>query len=436
MKRASLYLLALTTLVSSAARAQTVSYVLVPTITPGVTVTKVELARKDLSLSQVNATFIADGKSGLGASPKTLKAYIGPSTSRTSPLVDLSPILNGAGGMVVLAPTPGLDAIEASFEIEQAPIRTAWKLPLLSINDFFNAGATVYVQNLVKDADASNNLQIFNPGLKPATCQVTVLRPRGTALEVRSGILVPAIGVVNLPDVLRKVGTGTAAGINAAVTCDQRFYAMGALPAADRWESRVQYPTAQVPAAKTAVTLASQPGEFFRVTRNNPVLNLPLPLAPNIAYHSLAIEFDLTTADPPDFVVFRNVIGMFRTGGRRFGKTLYFGSFENFDKGKYVIDFGSPFIETTVKRPIDLTGRRNLHFSITLDNDQRSLHYVITNASRTILLMDVLGGLYNPVGVVDGSAPTVQFGLPGVADNAYFPPYGWHFSNLSIVATK
>src|SRR6185369_7374749 len=216
----------------------------------------------------------------------------------------------------------------------------------------------------------------------------TVLRPKGTALDVRDGISVPAIGVVGIKDVLRKVGTATAANVNAAVTCDKPFYAMGSLPAADRWATRVQYPTAQLPgAAKTAVTLASQSGEFFRVTRNNPVLNLPLALNPNTAYRSLTIEFDLTTADPPDFVVFRNVIGMFRAGGRRFGKTLYFGSFENLDKGKYVIDLGSPFIETTIKRPIDFSGRRNLHFSITLDNDQKSMHYVITNSSRTVLLM-------------------------------------------------
>jgi hypothetical protein len=365
-----------------------------------------------------------------------LKAYIGPSTSRTSPLLDLSPIVGG-GGMVVLQPTPGLDAVEVSFEIEQAPIRTAWKLPMLAASDFYNAGATIYVQNLVKDVDASARLQIFNPGIKPANCSVTVLRPRGTALDQRDGIRVPAVGSAVITDILKQVATGTAAGINAAVTCDQAFYAMASLPATDRWKSRVEFPTTQVPgSARTNVTLENRPGEFLRVTRNNSFLNLPLNLDPNTTYHSLSIDFDLTTADPPDFVVFRNVVGLFRSGGRRFGKTLYFGSFENFDKGKYVIDFGSPFIETTVKRPIDLSGVRNLHFSITLDNDQKSLHYVITNQSKTVLLMDVLGGLYNPIAALGTNLPTIQFGLPGVADNAYFPPYGWHFKNLSIIATK
>jgi hypothetical protein len=383
----------------------------------------------------VQATFIADGKSGLGASPKTLKAYIGPSTSRVNPLVDLTPVLT-SGGMVVLTPTPGLDAVEVSMEIEQSPVRTGWKLPLLSINDFFNAGATVYVQNLAKNTDATNSLQIFNPGLKPANCKVTVLRPRGTALDERTGITVPPIGVIAIPDILRKVGTATAANVNAAVTCDQTFYALGALPAADRWESRVQYPTTQVPGAKTAVTLENRPGEFFRVTRNNSVLNLPLALSPTTAYHSLAIEFDVAVANPPDFVVFRNVAGLFRTGGRRFNKTLYFGSFENFDKSKYVIDLGTPFIETTLKRPLALAGGHSYHFSITLDNDQQSLHYLITNVARTAVVMDVLGGLYNPIASLGDNLPILQFGLPGVGDNAYFPPYGWRFSNLSIVATK
>ena len=35
-----------------------------------------------------------------------------------------------------------------------------------------------------------------------------------------------------------------------------------------------------------------------------------------------------------------------------------------------------------------------------------------------------------------GDVPVLEFGLPGVSDNAYFPPYGWRFSRLLVVATK
>src|SRR5947209_1372867 len=113
-------------LLAGAAHAQTVSYILVPTITPGVTMTKVEMLRQNLSLNQVQTTFVAEGHSGLGVSPKTLKVYIGPSTSRVNPLLDLSPVAT-SGGMAVIQPVPGLSAVEDSFEVEEAPIRTAWK---------------------------------------------------------------------------------------------------------------------------------------------------------------------------------------------------------------------------------------------------------------------------------------------------------------------
>jgi len=88
-----------------------------------------------------------------------------------------------------------------------------------------------------------------------------------------------------------------------------------------------------------------------------------------------------------------------------------------------------------LKRSIALQGGHNYHFAITLDNDQQSLHYVVSNPSGAVL-MDVLGGLYNDFNVVAGNGPIIELGLPGIADNAYYPPYGWRFSNLSIVATK
>ncbi len=434
MKRLPLYVLAFATLSATAAQAQTISYVLVPTISPGVTVTKVEMVRTDLTLTQVQATYIGDGQSAIDKAAATLKAYVGPSTSKPNPLLNLTPILP-TGGMVMLAPTPGLQTVEVSMEVEQAPVRTAWKLPLLAETDFFPAGSTVYVLNLVKATDAASNLQLYNVESLAATCSVQVLRPKGSVIEERDGITVPAIGVTGIPDILRKVSTATAEGINVAVTCDKAFYALGAYPATNRWDTRVEYPVTKLPTGLTAVNLDSRPGTFFRVVQGNSDLHITPALDSNTFYHTMSINFDVAVKDPNSFVVFRNVIGMFRHGGRRFGKTLYFGSFENFDKQKYVVDVGTPFIETTLKRIFPLRGGHTYHFSITLDNDQQSDHYVITNDGGGVV-MDLLVGLYNDFNVVQGNGPIIEMGLGGVADNAYFPPYGWAFRNLEIVVTK
>jgi hypothetical protein len=433
VKRLPLYVLTFATLSATAAQAQ-ISYVLVPTISPGVTVTKVEMVRTDLTLTQVQATYIGDGQSAIDKSAATLKAFVGPSTSKPNPLLNLTPILP-TGGMVMLAPVPGLQTVEVSMEVEQAPVRTAWKLPLLAETDFFPAGSTVYVLNLVKATDAASNLQLYNVENLAATCSVKVLRPKGSVIEERDGITVPAIGVTGIPDILSKVPAAVAAGINVAVTCDKAFYALGAYPATNRWDTRVEYPVTTLPTGLTAVNLDSRPGTFFRVVQGNSDLHITPALDSNTFYHTMSINFDVAVKDPPGFVVFRNVVGMFRHGGRRFGKTLYFGSFENFGKQKYVVDVGTPFIETTLKRIFPLRGGHTYHFSITLDNDQQSDHYLITNDSGGVV-MDLLVGLYNDFNVVQGNGPIIEMGLGGVADNAYFPPYGWAFRNLEIVVTK
>ena len=93
MKRLPLYVLAFATVCNTAAQAQTISYVLVPTISSGVTVTKVEMVRTNLSLTEVQATYVGDGQSGLDQTATTLQAYVGPSTSKPNPLLNLTPVL-------------------------------------------------------------------------------------------------------------------------------------------------------------------------------------------------------------------------------------------------------------------------------------------------------------------------------------------------------
>jgi hypothetical protein len=437
MRRVPVYLFALSILGAGVARAQTTTtyYVLIPTITPGVTETKVEMGRTNLSLSNVDASYVAEGTSGLDATPTALQVYVGPSTSKPNPLLNLNAVAN-SGGMVILNPVPGLNAVEVSFEVDEAPIKTAWKLPLLQAGDFYAPGSTAYVLNLVKETDAASNLQIFNSGNTEATCSVKVLRPKGTVLDERDGVKVPAVGVIRLADILSKVQMIPSAGINAAVSCDSPFYALGAYPATNRTRTVVEYPVEALPGATTAVVLEDRPGLFLNATQSNANLLIPLTLDPAVHYHTMTINFDAAVAEPPTFLVFWNIAGLFRHGGRRFGKTLFFGNFYNYDKAKYVADVGSPYIETTIKYIFQLLPLHRYHWSITLDNDQQSTHYVITDSAGNAL-MDTLVGLYNPIASdAAGDMPTLQVGLNGIADHAYFPPVGWRFTNLNVTVTK
>ena len=75
------------------------------------------------------------------------------------------------------------------------------------------------------------------------------------------------------------------------------------------------------------------------------------------------------------------------------------------------------------------------HFSVELDVDRRTMSYQVTNAGGDVVV-DFQSGLYaEELGRVDNEVPNLEFGLPGVADHAYYPPYRWAFSELKVTAT-
>ncbi|MEO8502431.1 MAG: hypothetical protein ABI609_00900 [Acidobacteriota bacterium] len=423
-------------------------YVPIPTVVSGEVHISLETERPKNSefLRDVTVTFIPEGRAGAGAVPRILQGcgpgdpskFCGPSTNREHPLIDLASVVS-SGGLAVLEPEEGLALNEIGIFVgkEASTSSSDWELPILDSTKFFAPGGTAYLSGLRKSATASSNVQIFNFGSQSANCSVKILRPKGSTLDHRDGLTVPALGLIRIPDPLRSLTTG-AGNTPAAVTCDQPFYVFGAYPTVDRSQTLVHYPQAAFPTAGTATTLLAQSNTFLNCTFNNPVANFSLPFKAGTKYKVLTIDFDARTVDPNDFVVFRNIVGMSRSDpSQRFGKTLFFGNFERFDGNKIKLDLGTPFIEAAVTRSANISGLRFFHFTVTLNAEQKSIRYQIRRSDLTATILEINAGLFNEnFGESNGTVPTLQFGLAGVADDAYFPPYGWKFSNLKVVAFK
>ncbi len=438
-KTLALALSSLAVVAAATSAAAEVRYVPVPFIGPGSLDVVVEYSRdKGSGVNDVDVTYVPENVSGVNLPVVHQKVYIGPSTSTTYPLLDITP---NAPGLVVVDSEAGLTPDEVALEAGGKLVGTGWELPLLTSGTGFAAGKTAYVLNMTKNGAASTNLSIYNLGSAVAACSFKVLRPKGSTIEERTGISVPALGTRRFDDALRQAGNGGR--IVGAVTCNQPFYAMGAFPNEDRTLVRINYPIAAFPVAGTPVTMVSKTGQFLNCLPDFSFQRFTLPFAlsgnsgPGPRYKTLTIDFDVKTGDP-EYVVIRNIVGMLRAGGRRFGKTLFFGSFDRPQASggaKMLVDLGTPYIETVVKRNADLTGLQNLHFHIQLDSEQRTMTYQISNATRS--LFDVTSGFFNDdLNAVGDAQPVLEFGLPGVADNAYFPPYRWKFLNLKVVATK
>jgi len=404
-----------------------------------------EFVRQDLNKDKVDFTFVADGQSGLGQPSKTYFVLPGPSTSTTHPLLtdnrgrdyhrppdrsDPKWFLSGSG-LVIMEGEPGLLGVESAVLIGSDPT-SGWELPMLTADDAFKAGGTAYVLNLMKQGAVNSQLSIYNLDRGAALCTTTLSSPKGRVLDVRTNIAVPALGDVRLADILGKVAAASVAGMSVAVSCDHPFYALGSNPAPSLADIRVLYPSSEPPTTGVRENFVSK--QNFRVTRLDSVRTFELPLQVNKRYRSITIDFDATTFEPINGAYYRGLVGMWRPQpGQRFGKTLYFGVNERYNRSKLLIDLGTPYIEVLTKKDnAGLLNKHTYHFHIEVNADQELFRQVVTNPGGGVVA-DIRSGLFNSdLMNQNGNTVIVGFGLPGIGDGAYSPPYFWSFNNITI----
>jgi hypothetical protein len=408
---------------------------------------KTEFSRTDTSKGDVSFTYVAEGKSGLGLPASHYTVLPGPSTSMTHPLLtdnrdrdfrrppdrsDPKWFLNGPG-LVIMEGEPGLLGITTAVEIGGDPT-SAWTLPMVTEDDAFKAGSTAYVLNLTKDANTASELSIFDLDNGNATCRTRLLSPSGNLVEERTNLAVPARGGIRIANIMSKITA--AAGLSVAVSCDHPFYAMASFPAQSLDQLQILYPSPLPPGAGTAQNLVNNAS--FRVTRDSSVQLFELPLDDNTRYRSIVIEFNTTAASPTNGAFYRGLLGMWRDEpGQRFGKTLFFGVNERFDRSKLLIDLGTPYIEEMIKRgKTPFVNGQLYHFRIEVNADQQLLHQLVTKPGGAVLA-DMKSGLFNSDLIKKGdNTLIIGFGLPGIGDGAYSPPYGWRFANITITGYK
>jgi hypothetical protein len=406
-----------------------------------------EFVRENLAKVNVDFTYVPEGQAGVNRTPLRHRVLPGPSTDQHHPLLtdnynrdyvrppgrsEPKYFLPG-GGLVRMEGEQGLVGAETAVLIGGEPT-AGWELPMLTRNDAFAAGSTVYVLNLMRGGNTASHLSLFNIDGTAAQCRARLRAPDGRILDDRQGLVVPAFGAVRLPDFVSRTVTVTAAtGLSAVVSCNRPFYALGSFPATDPENIRVHYPSPSPPTLGTREILLNSPAGF-RVTQTTPEIRFTLPLLENTRYRSVILDFDVAVRNPTNGAYFRSLVGMWRPEpGRRFKKKLFFGTVERFDRSKLMVDLGTPFIEVLVKRgKAALVGGRTYHFHIEVDADQKTLRQLVTTVNGTVV-SDLITGLFNDdLRAIEDRSLIVGFGLPGIADDAYSPPFGWRFTNVII----
>jgi hypothetical protein len=305
-----------------------------------------------------------------------------------------------------------------------------WALPVLAEDNWFKAGETAHIQGLARDSSGHSNLEILNFAAAAANCNVKLLRPKGSPLGPVDKVKVlplshrvmddPFEGLLALP---------AAGGLRAEVSCNQPFYAYGTFVGDNARAFRLLYPLDAPPAPVVETVSIDRPKQFFAPTPGNSQMTFTLPLVPDRAYRSVTIDFDLRISKFTTH--FTGLVGMFHTGGQRFNKTLYFGSFVRGMRSRTLVDQGSAVVEPALKFGTGWKEGAVHHVKIVYDTQTATLRMVVSRNDAVIA--DVTGAAFNlDLAERNGNPVKLNFGLAGVADGAYFPPIGWKFSNLKV----
>ena len=337
--------------------------------------------------------------------------------------------INGPGMLKLVGDTGS--TVRGAAMPDRGVERDRWAVPVLTSEDWFTTTETAQIQGLARNGQGSSNIEIMNLGAGTASCSVQILRPRAADRQPAQ-LPLPPISHFVLEDALNGVINGSGANVRAQVTCNQPFYAYGTFVSANPAAFRFLYPLSAAPTADVETITVNRGVNFFSPVPGNSAYDVVLPLVPDRSYRRVTIDFDVNIRDFTP--LFTGLVGMYHPGGPRFGKTLYFGTFVRGKRARTLVDQGSPVIEPAIKFGTGWKEGATHHVMIVYDTQQGTLRF---QASRNgSVISDHSGAAFNYDLADRGSPVRLTFGLGGIADNAYYPPVGWKFSNLRVVVTR
>ncbi|HEX9670932.1 MAG TPA: hypothetical protein VGC93_15780 [Thermoanaerobaculia bacterium] len=363
--------------------------------------------------------------------------------------------INGAPQLVVRA---RLDAVGTGGKVlSSAPV------PVVTAENWVPAGKTAHLQGLGTPAGGVAGFGLLNLAWKQGTCTLEAFRPDGGSIGRLAGFKVAALGHRQPQQLLAAHGAGLLTDARIEVTCDRPFYVYSTQLSTDGGRTAFVEPSARLsdmeqpgrptdgedgngkgnppeppadpptnpptgpappttPTAPPAGTVLAAPGVFLDVRQGDSYKAYELPLALDVKYKKLTVDFDLYLHRWQS-TWFHGITSL-----KRNDKTLYYGLLLKGSPTKTIVDLGR---ERQIKENFNWQERTDYHVRMIYDVPARK---VTAQISRNGAVVHSVTG---KMGVADLRAFSkfrvrIDFGLPGVAHSAYFPPYGSRYSNLEV----
>jgi hypothetical protein len=379
-----------------------------------------------------------------GAVPRQVTLTLGSASPQTFTVA-------GGGTLVLTGLVPGggrgLLAVDGAPQISvaarlvasdplAAPLSTV-QAPAVSARQTFAAGGSAQIQGTERTDSTATTLGLVNLAPKATLCTVRAFRTDGTQVAGDAVVTVAAGSLREFDDAWHILGQERIADARFSVSCADPFFVYAKVLSTDGRRTLFLTPDGSLadsagstptPTPATETVTVTRPGLFFSPVEGASALDVPLPVVPGRRYGSATIELDLATGLFAP--IFDSLVALVQPGDSRINRTLYFGFHVRGHRSRTYIDLGVPVVEPSLKGTYGWQENAAYHIKIRYDTVGKSMLLEVSQNGQ--LVHSVSGGIFNLDLEDAGTGLVLKLGLPGVADNAYFPPIGWRFSNLSV----
>ena len=396
------------------------------------------------STHHATMSFVPEGQDGSTPPSPALEGVNAGATT----VVDASPLAPGPG-LLAVGGAPELIG-NAQLAVSLSGGSSSLALPLIGQANQIAAKSSALVQGLRRSAGGGfSNLEIVNVGKQSTQCSVALFNTDGTEAAPGGTISVPPLSMRSFADVLAAGSNPNASDVTAQISCDQAFYPYATIFSPSPAVFQITGPSLAVsngvggktggggggnppptypPGQPVTVTRS---GIFFSPVAGNSVLPITIPVTPGGSYSVATVQFDmLVGAFTPHYTA---IAALVRPGTSRNNRTLYYGFDIRGNVGRTFIDLGVVGLEPALKSSYPWTVGQLYHIKITYDVVQKLFTLQVSQGG--VQEDQVQGANFNWDLRDTGTGLEISFGLPGVADDAYFPPLGWVFSNFSVSMT-
>lgn len=434
--------------------------------------TKLWVTNQGGSARRFTTTYIAPEANGTQARPSA-QITVGPRS--TVLLTNVAPM--GQAGMLLVTGAPQL-VVSARLEafVGSGALASA-NLQAVTGAQVAVADSTVLLQGLARRADGlTTSIHVANATDQAATCVLKAFRKNGQQIAQNMTITNKALSLRSFPDAFNVLGETELSDARFTVSCNKPFYAFARVQKPGTAEMEVVTPSATVGRAPALESLDSDlpqgdaypepddsalsaansalapadvaadgtftmdvPGEFLRVKQGASYKAYTLPLRQDLEYGKAEIEYDLELGKwrTP---LFHGIMGFKRSDPDRRQRVLYLGFLLRGSSGfKTILDIGKDPRTGEGELIKSNTGpwreRVKYHVKFLYDTVGKRVTLQVFRGSQ---LVQTLAGEINNRDLRDlgqGRRVTLDFGMTGIADGAYFPPLGWVYSNLKVKVT-